>query len=362
MSNEKQIAVTVKSQREISQVTALESMERASIDMQISTAKKYPMHLPIMLSKVKEDMMTLALLDEETAAACFYTLPRGGKAIQGPSVRLAEIALNCYGNIRVGTRIIEVIDHIDNPHVVIQAVCHDLENNAMIMIEKRRRITKKKFKEQIDEDDIQLSVNACTSIAYRDAAFKLIPMAIIKPVCEAAKKLAVGDIKSITAKRTLVIDHLKKMGATEDRILAVISCRKVEDIGVDQLGQLIGLGTALKDGETTLEDAFPNIENLKDDKSNLGANGLKNRLKKNIESKEVIEEQPDTLIKKKAKKEIEKLKKAVDQENKSETEEAQKIKQLRYICGACDREFQQLTETGLCPLCLSNNIADREED
>jgi hypothetical protein len=287
------------------QVTALESMERASIDMQISTAKNYPMHSPKMLSKVKEDMMTLALLDEETAEACFYTLPRGGKAIQGSSVRLAEIALNCYGNIRIGTRIVDVVSGGDNPHVVIQAVCHDLENNAMITIEKRRRITKKKFKDAIDEDDIQLAVNACTSIAYRDAAFKLIPMAIIKPVCEAAKKLAVGDIKSLTAKRAIVIDHLKKMGATEDRILAVVDCRKVEDIGVDQLGVLIGLGTALKDGETSLEDAFPNIENLKDDNSNLGTNGLKGRLNKNPAPSDKAKQ-----VKEKVAKEKEKLNKA----------------------------------------------------
>jgi hypothetical protein len=265
--------------KEITQVTvtALESIERASIDMQISTAKRYPMHSPQMLSKVKENMLTLATLDEETAAACFYTLPRGGKAIQGPSVRTAEIALNCYGNIRIGTRIVEVISYGGEPHVVVQAVCHDLENNALITIEKRRRITKKKFSDKIDEDDIQLAVNSCTSIAYRDAAFKLIPMAIIKPVWQAAKAVATGDVRSLVAKRTEVIEKLKKMGAVEANILAVVGCRKVEDIGMDELGQLIGLGTALKDGETTLEDAFP--APVKDEPPVSTTDRIKNKLK-----------------------------------------------------------------------------------
>lgn len=297
---------------EIIQSNALESIERASIDMQISTAKKYPMHAPTMLSKVKEDMLSLATLDEDTAAACFYTLPRGGKAIQGPSVRLAEIALNCYGNIRVAARITEVIPYGDTPHVIVQSACHDLENNVLITIEKRRRITKKRNNPNIDEDDINLAVNACTSIAYRDAAFKLIPMAIIKPVWYAAKQLAVGDIKSLTARRAQVIDRLKQMGAPEERILAVVNCRKIEDVGVEQLGQLIGLGTALKEGETTLEDAFPPIQ--PEEKAGVGP--LKERMNRNLK-KDNTTVDPD--IEKKKAEQLEKLKQAEKQKKKVAT-------------------------------------------
>jgi hypothetical protein len=47
------------------------------------------------------------------------------------------------------------------------------------------------------------------------------------------------------------------MGVTEDRILAVVECRKVEDVTLEHLEVLIGLGTAIKDGETRIEEAFP---------------------------------------------------------------------------------------------------------
>lgn len=233
----------------------LEAIERASIDMQITTAKKYPRSL----SKVKADMTAFATLDEETAQSCFYTLPRGGRTIQGPSVRLAEIAVSCYQNLRAGARVISTVTHGDTPHVIVQAVAHDLQNNVAITIEKRRRITKKRSKDAIDEDDINLACNACASIAFRDAVFKVVPQALIKPVYENAKMVAVGDIKSLGKRRQQVVDRLKQMGVFEDRMLARVSARKVDDIGPEELATLIGLGTALKDGEITLEDAFPAV-------------------------------------------------------------------------------------------------------
>lgn len=238
---------------EIIQPSALESLSRAETDVQIATARRYPRTL----SLVKSDMLSYATLDEETAASCFYTLPRGGKTIQGPSVRLAEIAIACYGNIKIGARVLSVDAESDNPHVIVQAVCHDMQRNVSVSIEKRRRITKKRSKTFVDEDDIQLACNACSAIAFRDAVFKVVPLALIKPVYEQARKVAVGNIRSLGAKRTEVIDRLKKMGATEDRILAVVEARNLEDIDMDKLQVLIGLGTALKDGETSLEEAFP---------------------------------------------------------------------------------------------------------
>lgn len=244
---------TQQEQETIEATGQLAVIERASIDCQIETAKKYPRKL----SKVKDQMLSLATLDEETAASCFYTLPRGGKTIQGPSVRMAEIAASCWGNLRVGSRTIATDADSANPHVVVQSVCHDLETNTAITIEKRRRITKKKNKENVDEDDIQLATNACASIALRDAVFKIVPRALIQPIYEKAKQVAVGDVKSLAITRQKVVDRLKQMGAKEDRIFAVVGATKIDDIDQDGVEKLIGLGTALKDGATTLEEAFP---------------------------------------------------------------------------------------------------------
>lgn len=244
---------------------SLDTIAAAEINQQISTAKRFPRTL----SKVKQDMLSFATLDEDTASACFYTLPRGGKAIQGPSVRLAEIAVACYSNLRAGSRILQTVTDGPTPHVIVQAVAHDLEKNTAITIEKRRRITKKKNKDTIDEDDINLACNACSAIAFRDAVFKVVPQALIRPVFEAAKQVAVGNVKSLVETRTKVFDRLKQMGVTEDRILAVVGARKIDDVTLDKLEILIGLGTAIRDGDTSIEEAFPAPQ----DKPNLTGDG-----------------------------------------------------------------------------------------
>lgn len=126
MNTEESIQVLRESPIEV--VDPIEAIERANIDIQIATAKKYPRSL----ARVKNDILSTATLDEETAESCFYVLPargnEGGKPIQGASVRLAEIAVSCFGNIKAGARIISN----DGNFVIAQGVCHDVEKNVCV--------------------------------------------------------------------------------------------------------------------------------------------------------------------------------------------------------------------------------------
>ncbi len=235
---------------------AVESIQRAEVDVQISTARKYPRQLPA----VKQKMLAFATLDQETAESCFYSLPRGGKNIVGPSVRLAEIAVACYGNLRAGSRIIESVTDGPNPHVVVQAVAHDLESNTAITVEKRRRITKKKAKDKIDEDDINLACNAGAAIAFRDAVFKIVPGALIKPVFEQARQVAIGDAKSLVDRRARAFESFAKMGVQQDKVLSVLGKTHMDLVDLEDLGTLFGLHTAIKEGDMTIDEAFPSPE------------------------------------------------------------------------------------------------------
>lgn len=243
------------------ETTALEAIENAQISQQIATAKRWPRQI----HKVKQEIMSLATLDEETAAACFYTLPRGGKSIQGPGVRLAEIALHCFGNLRAQTRVIETEINGPAPHVTIQAVCADLEKNVAVSIEKRRRIVgksqwrdgQKVGNKPPDEDDINLATNAGSAIAFRDAVFKVIPGALIKPAYEAAKKVAIGSAETLAVRRATAIERIAKMGVTPPRILAAVGKTAVDEVDLNDLETLFGLYTACKDGQTTVDEAFP---------------------------------------------------------------------------------------------------------
>ena len=91
---------------QIQQAEMLQAINRSEVDMQVSTAKQYPRELP----KVLNQIATYATMDVETASECFYVLRRngdnGGSAIEGLSVRMAEIIAGAWGNLRVQTRII----------------------------------------------------------------------------------------------------------------------------------------------------------------------------------------------------------------------------------------------------------------
>ncbi len=69
--------------------------DKASIDIQISTAKAFPRNI----KRATDNAIAIATLDVDTAKTCTYSVPRGGKAITGPSVHLAKILAQQWGNL-----------------------------------------------------------------------------------------------------------------------------------------------------------------------------------------------------------------------------------------------------------------------
>lgn len=234
--------------REIIPSNNNELMLRAEIDTQIATAKMYPRNL----KKAKSEAFEMATIDQETAEGCFYNLPRAGNNIQGPSVRLAEIFNYAWGNVRAGARVVA----IDRDFVVAQGVHHDLERNTFTSIEVKRRITDK-YGKRYKDDMISVAANAACSIAYRNATFKNIPRIYVDSVYRAAKKAAVGDITTLSERRLKCIEHFAKMGVREERLFESIGVSSIEEIGLDELEKLIGLSSAIKNGDTTIDEAFP---------------------------------------------------------------------------------------------------------
>lgn len=232
---------------EVQTTNVLAELNASEIDIQIATANRYPRSI----KAFKDHVLELSTLDEETASSMFYKLPRGGKFIEGPSVRLAEVAAASYKHLRFGSRIIAV----DDRFITAQGYCYDLENNIASAVEVRRRITDKNGK-RFNDDMIQVTGNAASSIALRNAIFKVIPMAYIKPAYEKAKLTALGQNKSMAERREAMLTYWKKAGATEAQVFAAIGVKGIDDLGNDELLTLHGLATAVKSGEITIETAM----------------------------------------------------------------------------------------------------------
>ena len=229
------------------QVDAIGEITRAEIDIQIATAKRFPR----VLSEFKKDALAMATIDEETAEACRYVLPRGGEAIEGPSVRFAEICGTAWGNVRYGARVVA----IDDKHVTAQGVCHDLEKNVAMTIEVKRRITNKQGR-RFSDDMIQVTANAACSIALRNAIFKVVPAALTKGIFDETRKVAIGNERSLDVRRNAAVKWFEAKGAEKHKLLKLLDCKSVEDISLDHLSILTGLRTAINDGDTTIAEVF----------------------------------------------------------------------------------------------------------
>lgn len=228
---------------------ALHQLQRAEIDTQISTAKKYRRDVGQFLADARD----MVGIDEETAAACSYNLRRGGNSIQGPSVRLAEIAASCWGNLRYGSRVVDITD----THVIAQGFCHDLQRNVAYSTEVMRKITDRRG-QRYSDDMITVTANAACAIAGRNAIFKVIPGAYINQISAAAMDVVAGEEVPLEEQRQNVVNRLQTAyGIDKDRVLAVIGCASVESITRDDVRELISLGSAIKDGAITADEAFP---------------------------------------------------------------------------------------------------------
>ena len=246
---------------------------KAEIDMQIATARQYPRSI----KKFRTEMLDMVQLTEKIAEECIYALPRDGKTIEGPSARFAEVAASAWGNCRAGARTVSE----ENDFVVAQGVFHDLERNVAITYEVKRRIVNK-YGKRFGADMIGVTANAACSIALRNAILKGIPKAFWSEMYDAARKAAIGDVKTLANKRAEMMLYFQKMGVTPEMIFAVLSVAGVEDIGMDELVTLKGMATAIKEGDTTVEQAFPMPQ--KEDKGK-GVEGLKSTLGVGTEQK-----------------------------------------------------------------------------
>lgn len=243
---------------EIVPESALSLLTKAEIDVQISTAKAFPRSLKMFLDKA----MSMATVSEEVAQSCAYALPRGGKSLEGPSVRLAEIVCSSYGNIRAAARVIAN----DGKTITAQGICHDLETNNVVTVEVKRRITDK-YGKTYSEDMQVVAGNAACAIAYRNAVFKVVPYALVQEVYDQAKEVARGKLETLVARRGKAIEYFKGLGVTEKQICTVLEVKKVEDIDLDKLQTLRGMVTLIKNGESTVKDLFdpePEVIKLED--------------------------------------------------------------------------------------------------
>lgn len=234
----------------ISQPEIVGMIDRAEIDTQVSTAKKYPRQLSTVLNNIS----TYATMTPETAEDCFYVLRRGGNVIEGLSVRMAEIIASSWGNLRVATRIIGN----DGKTITAQAMCHDLETNVAVYKEVKRSIVDRTGR-TYSQDMQVVTGNAAAAIAYRNAVLTVIPKAVTQKVIEEVKQVALGKSIDLETTRQRMIQYFAGLGVTQEQLFAYCGVKTIDEIDKQKVFELKGVANAIKEGTTTVKESFGSV-------------------------------------------------------------------------------------------------------
>lgn len=241
------------------QIVQVDAVERANVDSQVATAKRYPRDI----RRSIDNSVVMATMNQETAQSCSYALPRGGKPITGPSVHLAKIIVSNWGNMRTEAKVVQITDK----QVISRGTCWDLETNVASVFEVRRSIIGKNG-QRFSDDMITVTGSAANSIAYRNAVFAVIPKAITDRVYYAAQKFITGDLSDsdkLLKVRTGILNNFKNnYGITEEEVVKMCGKQTVNQIGADEISMLMGTIQALKDGDTTVDELMKPIRESKE--------------------------------------------------------------------------------------------------
>jgi hypothetical protein len=278
--------------------SSTEIMEASPNTLSILTQSEYAAmvttaNLPANRRKIDDfskKLMSYATHSQPVALSMFYTLPRAGKQIIGPSVRYAEVVAPCWKNNSTGSRMIGSTEDT----TTAQGVFIDYECNTRNVKEIPRKITDKEGR-KFNADMILTTSKAALSIAYREAILKGgVPMALWSPAYEQAKLTAVGQAVSHAARIDLAMEYLNKLGVSEWQICNAVGVTSPKELEVDHLVTLKTLCEEIKKGVRTIEEVFGSQYDKEIDAlfTQLGKNETEKRLLKNSymgRAKELVE-------------------------------------------------------------------------
>jgi hypothetical protein len=230
------------------------ALNRSEIEVQMDAAHRYPR----VLSTFRKEATTIATATQEIAKTCMYSLERWDskerkkKYIIGPSIRLAEIVAATYGNLHSGSRVVDV----GETTVTCQGVAWDVQRNVRQVAEVTRRITTTNGN-RFSEDMIIVTQNAASAIALRNAIFRVVPRALIERIFTEVREMAAGGKKPIAEKQKDIIAALGRLGVSPERALDAVDRKTPEDLTLEDIEALIGLGSRVKEKEESIDEVFP---------------------------------------------------------------------------------------------------------
>lgn len=255
MTNELQLGFNApESTSDKSMVETHEARAIAEVQAQYVIAKKFPRNQHQCYMDIIEACKRPFLAEHS-----MYAYPRGGTLVKGPSIRLAEVLAQCWGNLDCGVREISQSNGVS----VAEAYAIDLQTNTRItkvFHVPHKRDTKKGTTRLTDARDIYELVANQGARRLRSCILGIIPGDVIEAaVARCSTTLESSDVPIAEQIRKMIsafdeigvkVEHLeKRLGHNLDATIP------------QEIVTLKGIYKSIKDGMAKREDFFDILSN-----------------------------------------------------------------------------------------------------
>jgi len=250
-------------------IEALVAKARADVESACVMAKRWPRNA----DDVRQDLIA-ECKRPGFAAVAIYRIPRAGTTIEGLSIRFAEVAMRCMGNMEASSDVI--YDDAAVRQIRVQVV--DYERNSRwrtdITIPKtveRKQLRKgqrplgervnsygdRVFIVEATDDDVRTKQNAEISKASRTGILRIVPGHLQDEARRICQEVTAAADKAIdpTAARNKMFDAFAAIGVKPSGLEQWLG-HSTDTISPAERELLLGLHAAIKEGETSWADAL----------------------------------------------------------------------------------------------------------
>lgn len=189
------------------------------------------------------------------AEKAFYSFPRGGQTVEGPTIRFAEELARCWGNIDYGIKELSQ----DDGKSEMQAYAWDLETNAQSVQNFTNPHTREQGKKMVtltsQRDIYENNANMATR-RLRSRLLAILPGWFVEDAIAECKRTIAGKNDTPLADRVKkMVVQFAKFGVTQEHIERRLK-RKVDTMTADDFVEYLGIFNAIKGGESRVSDWF----------------------------------------------------------------------------------------------------------
>lgn len=236
----------------INQGTVAIESQRAVAEAQgkLIIAKRFPRDPIACYAKIMESCQR-----PDFAGDAFFSFPRGGQKVEGPTIRFAEELARCWGNVEYGIKELSR----DDGKSEMQAYAWDTETNTLSVqnfTNPHLREVKGKMVALTSERDIyELNANMAAR-RLRARILAVLPSYIVEDAIKECKKTIAGKNDTPLIDRVnKMVTMFKKFGVSAAQIEKRLG-RPIDTMSTDDLVDYTGIYNSLKSGMTKPSEWF----------------------------------------------------------------------------------------------------------